>query len=209
MREDSLWSTTREETGICGLLDLRWGRHCCSWWWGWWWEESEGAVLAGLKRPVCREMGRKLSWLERENGGCGREVVCREDEVVAKGRRKREHRLEGGGDFAWRRWKIGFLGFLCCPRFFVSKLPPLFCVLETHIYKQSIVWSLNMVTLLFFFCKFWFFLFFLFWNFFKNEQYQRRLNEKNKWFYKWRVKSRTHSKDLWKFKFVLRRRWKC
>ena len=59
--------------------------------------------MASLKRPVCREMGRKLSRLEREDGGCGREVVCREDEVVAEGRRKREQRLEGGSDFAWIR----------------------------------------------------------------------------------------------------------
>jgi hypothetical protein len=52
---------------------------------------------------MCKEMGRKLSRLEREDGGCGREVVRREDEVVAEGRRKKEKRLEGGGDFAWRR----------------------------------------------------------------------------------------------------------
>jgi hypothetical protein len=29
--------------------------------------------------------------------------VCMEDEVVAKGRRKREQTLEGGGDPTWKR----------------------------------------------------------------------------------------------------------
>jgi len=32
-----------------------------------------------------------------------RKVVCMEDEVVAKGRRKREQTLEGGGDPTWKR----------------------------------------------------------------------------------------------------------
>jgi len=36
--------------------------------------------------------------------------VCREGEVVAEGRRKREHRLEGGGDsFSFKRENDGCL----------------------------------------------------------------------------------------------------
>jgi hypothetical protein len=45
--------------------------------------------------------------------------------------------LERGGDPAWRRQKIGFLGFLCCPKLFVSKLPPI------------VVWALSIVEVFF------------------------------------------------------------
>jgi len=54
-------------------------------------------------------------------------------------------------------------------------------------------WFLNFI-FLFFFCKFWIFEFFF--VFFKNEQYQHQLNEKNQLFQKRRVKIRSRSKDL-------------
>ena len=58
--------------------------------------------------------------------------------------------------------------------------------------------SQNWSLIFFFLVNFDFFYFFVF---FENEQNQRRLNEENQGFKKWRVKSRTCSKDLWKIKF--------
>jgi len=66
--------------------------------------------------------------------------------------------------------------------------------------------SQNWSLIFFFLVNFDFFYFFVFFENEQNqrrlnEQNQRRLNEQNQGFQKWRVKSRTCSKDLWKIKF--------
>ena len=121
MREDPLWSPAREETGICGLLDLWWGRRCCSWRWGRCWEESEGGVLAGSEaRSVCREAvaeeemlccliggrwggrwsgrqkGKSWVWRRRECWCCGRASVGGEVAEMENGWEKENQKLRGG-----------------------------------------------------------------------------------------------------------------
>ena len=108
---------------------------------------------SGFVSPILakREGGRRLREERIEGDEMGTVSVCKEGEVVAEGRIKKEQRLEGAAALLGEDERLFFRVFCVALKCFCFKIAPPFCVLETHIYRQNNVWSSNMVPQLFFF----------------------------------------------------------